>query len=179
MKVAFLDRDGIINKDAGYTYKINDFELIDGCIDALKIFQENDYKIIIVTDQSGIGRGYYSEADYQKLTRWYCQQLLDQGITVTNVFHCPHAPASLCDCRKPREGLFLQAAQKYAIDFSSSFMVGDKISDLQAGHAARVARLVLINHSGSKKIVEDVFVTAGLPKAIEQYASIFEFSKNC
>ena len=179
MKVAFLDRDGIINKDAGYTYKINDFELIDGCIDALKIFQENDYKIIIVTNQSGIGRGYYSEADYQKLTRWYRRQLLDQGITITDIFHCPHAPASLCYCRKPREGLFLQAAQKYAVDFSNSLMVGDKISDLQAGHAAGVARLILINNGPNTHIAEDVFVAAGLPKTIEQYASVLELSKNC
>jgi D-glycero-D-manno-heptose 1,7-bisphosphate phosphatase len=179
MKVAFLDRDGVVNKDAGYTYRVDDFEFTAGCIDALKIFQEKNYKIIIVTNQSGIGRSYYSEDDYQKLTRWYCQQLLDRGITITDIFHCPHTPESLCACRKPREGLFLQAGQKYAIDFSSSFMVGDKISDLQAGHAAGVARLVLINHSGSKNVVEDVFVTAGLPNAIEQYASIFEFSKNC
>ncbi len=110
MKVAFLDRDGIINKDAGYTYKINDFELIDGCIDALKIFQENDYKIIIVTNQSGIGRGYYSVADYQKLTRWYRRQLLDQRITITAIFHCPHAPASLCSCRTTPEVLVRQAS---------------------------------------------------------------------
>jgi D-glycero-D-manno-heptose 1,7-bisphosphate phosphatase len=159
MKVAFLDRDGVINKDAGYIYKINDFEFVDGCIDALKIFQEKNYKIIIVTNQSGIGRGYYSEADYQKLTRWYCQQLLSQGITVTNVFHCPHAPASLCDCRKPREGLFLQAAQKYAIDFSSSFMVGDKISDLQAAKKVGVHKLFMLKNTSEnsrQKILEDI-----------------------
>ena len=177
MNVAFLDRDGVINKDAGYTYKIDDFEFIDGCIDALKTIQEKNYKIIIVTNQSGIGRGYYSEADYQKLTRWYRQQLLDQGITITDVFHCPHTPASLCDCRKPREGLFLQAAQKYAIDFSSSFMVGDKISDLQAAKKAGVNSFVLINADANKKIDRDVFAAAGLPKSIAEYPSLFEFAK--
>ena len=177
MNVAFLDRDGVINKDAGYTYKIDDFEFIDGCIDALKTIQEKNYKIIIVTNQSGIGRGYYSEAAYQKLTRWYRKQLFDQGITITDVFHCPHSPEELCACRKPKEGLFLQAAQKYTIDFSSSFMVGDKISDLQAGQAAGVSRLILINTDSHKKIDQGALIAAGMSKPIEQSPSLFEISK--
>lgn len=177
MKVAFLDRDGVINKDAGYTYKIDEFEFIDGCIDALKIFQENDYKIIIVTNQSGIGRGYYSEAAYHKLTRWYCEQLLAQGIIITDVFHCPHSPEDVCACRKPKEGLFLQAAQKYSIDFSSSLMVGDKLSDLQAGQAAGISRLILIDVDSNKKNNQDILIAAGVSNPIEHSTSLFEFSK--
>ena len=177
MKVAFLDRDGVINKDAGYTYKVDDFEFIGGCIDALKTIQEKNYKIIIITNQSGIGRGYYSEAAYRKLTRWYRKQLLDQGITITDVFHCPHSPESLCACRKPKEGLFLQAAQKYSIDFSNSFMVGDKVSDLQAGQAVGISRLILINSDSNKKITQDALIAAGLSKPIEQSSSLLEFSK--
>ncbi len=177
MKVAFLDRDGVINKDAGYTYKIDDFEFIDGCIDALKAIQEKNYKIILVTNQSGIGRGYYSEAAYRKLTRWYREQLLDQGITITDVFHCPHSPEDLCDCRKPKEGLFLQAAQKYSINFSNSFMVGDKVSDLQAAHAAGISRLVLINVDRNKKNDQGALIAAGLSKPIEWSSSLLEFSK--
>lgn len=177
MKVAFLDRDGVINKDAGYTYKVDDFEFIGGCVDALKIIQEKNYKIIIVTNQSGIGRGYYSEAAYRKLTRWYCEQLLDQGITITDVFHCPHSPEEICDCRKPKEGLFLQAAKKYSIDFSNSFMVGDKISDLQAAQAAGISRLVLINVDSNKKIDQGALIAADVFKPIEQSPSLLEFSK--
>jgi D-glycero-D-manno-heptose 1,7-bisphosphate phosphatase len=177
MKVAFLDRDGVINKDAGYTYKIDDFEFIDGCIDALKTIQEKNYQIIIVTNQSGIGRGYYSEAAYQKLTCWYCKQLLNQGITITDVFHCPHSPEDLCACRKPKEGLFLQAAKKYSIDFSNSFMVGDKVSDLQAAHAAGISRLVLINVDRNKKNDQGALIAAGLSKSIEWSSSLLEFSK--
>jgi len=148
MKVAFLDRDGVINKDTGYTYQINDFKFTDNCVDALKTFQKKGYKIIIVTNQSGIGRGYYSEADYQRLTLWYRQQLLDQDVAITDIFHCPHAPASSCDCRKPRAGLFLQAAKKYTIDFSGSFMVGDKISDLQAAKIMGIDKLFILNSDG-------------------------------
>jgi D-glycero-D-manno-heptose 1,7-bisphosphate phosphatase len=177
MNVAFLDRDGVINKDAGYTYKIDDFEFIDGCIDALKTIQEKNYKIIIVTNQSGIGRGYYSEVAYRKLTRWYREQLLDQGITIADVFHCPHSPEELCACRKPKEGLFLQAAQKYSINLSNSFMVGDKVSDLQAAHAAGISRLVLINVDRNNKIDQGALIAAGLSKPIEWSSSLLEFSK--
>jgi D-glycero-D-manno-heptose 1,7-bisphosphate phosphatase len=176
MKVAFLDRDGVINKDTGYTYKIDDFEFIEGCIEALRIFHEKNYKIIIVTNQSGIGRGYYSEAEYQKLTNWYCDQLLAQGITITDVFHCPHSPESLCDCRKPNAALILQAAKKYPIDLSESFIVGDKFSDLQAGQAAGLSRLIFINKDDSKKENHD-FIDAGLLGPIEQFSSLYEFSK--
>jgi D-glycero-D-manno-heptose 1,7-bisphosphate phosphatase len=176
MKVAFLDRDGVINKDTGYTYKIDDFEFVDGCIEALRIFHEKNYKIILVTNQSGIGRGFYSEGEYKKLTDWYCDQLLDQDITITDVFHCPHSPESLCDCRKPNPGLLLQAAEKYPIDLSKSFIVGDKFSDLQAGKAAGLSRLIFINKDDSKKSSHD-FIAAGLLEPIEQFSSLYEFSK--
>ncbi len=183
MKVAFLDRDGVINKDTGYTYKIDDFEFTDGCITALKTLQKNNYKIIVVTNQSGIGRGYYSEADYKTLTHWYCTQLEQQGVYITNVFHCPHTPEDNCNCRKPAEGLFLQAAEQYNIDFSASLMVGDKLSDLIAAHKVDVSRLVLLAgdqfEKGAENVVnENVLLAAGLPKNVEQYSSLFELSKN-
>lgn len=182
MKVAFLDRDGVVNKDTGYVYKVEDFTFVDGCIDALKTFQEKEYKIIIVTNQSGIGRGYYTEADHQKLTHWYCRQLLDQGVTVTDVFHCPHMPDDHCGCRKPKNGLFLQAAEKYAIDFSNSFMAGDKLSDLKAGHAAGLSCLVSVNKNGVALAQSDVLDVDSLSdpllsKKIQRFSSLLEFSK--
>lgn len=143
-KVAFLDRDGVINHDAGYTYKIEDFVFIDDCIDALKKLQDDDFLLIIVTNQSGIARGYYSEQDYQQLTQWYVDQLAQAGVVIAAVFHCPHAPTDHCDCRKPSIGLFEQAAQQYPIDFASSLMVGDKISDMSAATSAGVGHRYLI-----------------------------------
>ncbi|MFT5421112.1 MAG: D-glycero-D-manno-heptose 1,7-bisphosphate phosphatase [Candidatus Endobugula sp.] len=145
MKVAFLDRDGIINKDLGYTYKIADFEFTETCVEALKLLQENGFVIIIVTNQSGIGRGYYTQQDYQSLTQYYIKELLDVGVTVTDVFHCPHAPENACECRKPKAGLFLQAAKKYAIDFGSAIMVGDKLSDMEAAKAAGIQACYLVD----------------------------------
>ena len=138
MAVAFLDRDGVINKDVGYAHRVNDFEFIDGVIDALTLLQRHGYALMIMTNQSGIGRGYYTEQQYQQLTRWYCDRLSEASIDVKDVFHCPHAPDDGCGCRKPLAGLFSQAAKKYSIDFSRSLMVGDKLSDMQAGHRAGV-----------------------------------------
>jgi len=175
IKVAFLDRDGVINNDTGYTHKVDDFTFTDNCIAALKILQASDYKIIVVTNQSGIGRGYYSETDYQTLTHWYCEQLEQQGVHISDVFHCPHAPEDNCSCRKPAEGLFLQAARRYAINFSQSLMVGDKLSDLQAAQKAGVSRLILLNQH---QISDRELLDANLPKTVEQYLSLFDASNN-
>ena len=146
MRVAFLDRDGVINRDSGYLYKSDDFEFTEGCLEALKLFQEQGYSLIIVTNQSGIGRGYYTETDYKKLTYWYLNQLQQQGIEVMDVFHCPHTPNDGCDCRKPKPGMFYQAIKRYpTINFSESLMVGDKLSDLEAASAAGVGQLILVS----------------------------------
>jgi D-glycero-D-manno-heptose 1,7-bisphosphate phosphatase len=148
MKVAFLDRDGVINNDTGYVHKIEDFCFADGCVDALTLLQKKGFALIIVTNQSGIGRGYYTEQDYQQLTEWYVSELSRQGVNITDVFHCPHAPEDACDCRKPKAGLFLQAANQYTIDFSSSIMVGDKASDIDAAAAVGIPRRYLLQESG-------------------------------
>ncbi len=144
-KVAFLDRDGVINVDFGYTYKVSDFVFTQGCVEALQQLQQQGFAIIVVTNQSGIARGYYSEEDYLQLTQWYCEQLQQQGVTISDVFYCPHGPDDGCTCRKPLPGLFYQAAEKYHIDFSNALMVGDKVSDIQAAHAAGIRRYYCIN----------------------------------
>ena len=175
MKVAFLDRDGVINKDCGYLHKISDFAFTNACIEALKRLQQQGYALIIVTNQSGIGRGYYTEDDYQTLTRWYNNALLTQGVTVTDIFHCPHSPDALCDCRKPKPGLFLQAQKKYPhIDFSRSLMIGDKLSDLEAAKAAGVSTLVLVESDNREKQTPH----HALENEIIYFASLYDFSKS-
>ena len=138
MKVAFLDRDGVINVDSGYVHHRDNFVFTEGCTEALQLLEQKGFALIIVTNQSGIGRNYYTEQDYQQLTSWYREQLLQCGITIAGIYHCPHAPEALCDCRKPAPGLFLQAAAQHDIDFASSIMIGDKQSDADAATAAGI-----------------------------------------
>lgn len=149
MRVAFLDRDGVINVDHGYVYRIDAFEFLPDVIDALRRLVDNGFALIIVTNQSGIGRGYYSEVDYQTLTDWYVSELAKQDVNILDVFHCPHTPQDNCQCRKPKIGLFEQACKKYCIDMNESLMVGDKQSDVEAARAAGVNYRYLIG--GSKQ----------------------------
>ena len=136
-KAAFLDRDGTINVDKRYVHKIEEFEYLPGVIDGLKLLQETGYRLIIVTNQSGIARGFYSEHDYDILTEWMLQDLGYKGIHISKVYMCPHLPNSpilqfkkKCQCRKPRLGLFDQAARDFDIDLDYSIAIGDNERDL-------------------------------------------------
>lgn len=160
MKAAFLDRDGVINKDDGYTHRIDQFEFLPGVIEALKKLQSQGFLLIIVTNQSGIGRGYYSDQDYQLLTQWYLEQLSQQSIKITEVFYCPHTPEDNCECRKPRPGLFNQAIEKYNINVDDSLMVGDKVSDIQAAQSAGINSCYLVNERVNEEKVYSSLIGA-------------------
>ena len=144
IKTIFLDRDGVINKEVGYLHKIEDFEFINGVFDACLYFQSLDYQIIIVTNQSGIERGYYSENDFHTVTKWMLEQFKNKGIDILDVFFCPHGPKSACECRKPKPGMFIQANSKYDIDMESSWMIGDKEADITAANSAGIQNTVLV-----------------------------------
>lgn len=135
-KAIFLDRDGTINVEKNYLYKIKDFEFLPGVVDALKQLQQAGYLLIIVTNQSGIGRGYYTEEDFQKLNDWMVSTLKELGIEISKVYFCPHLPDADvetyrkdCDCRKPKLGMYNQAISDYNIQLSKSYAIGDKIRD--------------------------------------------------
>lgn len=135
-KAVFLDRDGTLNVEKHYLHKIEDFELLPGVLNGLKRLQEAGFLLIIATNQSGIGRGYYSEEDFLTLNAWMIKILQEQGISVAKTYYCPHLPDAkiekyrcVCQCRKPATGMFEQAALDFDIDWSQSFAVGDKIRD--------------------------------------------------
>lgn len=147
----FLDRDGVINVDHGYVSRPEQFSFIDGIFEACQHFAALGYTLIVVTNQSGIGRGYYTEADFLSLTRWMTERFAEHGVTITGVYWCPHHPVQAqgayqreCDCRKPAPGMILQAAAEHGIDLARSWMLGDKAADMQAAAAAGVRRKVLV-----------------------------------
>ena len=143
-KTIFLDRDGVVNKEINYLHKIDDFEFIDGIFNACQHFQSLGYKIIIITNQSGIYRGYYTENDYQKVTQWLLTQFANEDINILDTFHCPHGPDSTCNCRKPKPGMFLNAKTKYNIDMKNSWMIGDNEIDVIAANAAGIGNTILV-----------------------------------
>lgn len=142
-KAIFLDRDGTINVDHGYVYKFEELEFIQGVESSLKMLQNAGFLLIIITNQSGVGRGYFSEADACKFNQHLIDELQKEAIRITDVFMCPHAPEDKCDCRKPSPKLILEAIEKYDIDASASFMLGDKQSDVDCGENAGVASYLI------------------------------------
>jgi D-glycero-D-manno-heptose 1,7-bisphosphate phosphatase len=145
-KALFLDRDGVINKEKDYLYKIKDFEFIDGVFETCRYFQEKKYLIVIITNQAGIARGKYTDKDYQILTTWMLNEFKKNAINITGVFHCPHHPefSGKCLCRKPMPKLIKDSAKKFDIDLSQSILVGDKDSDIGAGINAGINANYLI-----------------------------------
>ena len=144
IKTIFLDRDGVINKEVNYLHKIDDFEFIDGIFKTCLYFQNLGYKIIIITNQSGISRGYYSESDYHLVTQWMLSQFAKNNIDILDIFHCPHGPNSSCECRKPMPGMFLNAKTKHNIDMKNSWMIGDKEVDVTAANASGIKSTILV-----------------------------------
>lgn len=146
----FFDRDGVINHNYGYVYKREKFDFIDGIFDVARFAHIQNYKLIIVTNQSGIGRGYYSEADFYQLTDWMCEQFSAAGAPISHVYFSPYHPSAglgkyLKDdfSRKPHPGMILQAQDDFSIDLRRSVLIGDNVKDILAGNAAGVGMNLL------------------------------------
>jgi D-glycero-D-manno-heptose 1,7-bisphosphate phosphatase len=148
---AFLDRDGVINVERDYVYRIEDFELLPGVVEALQLLQHAGYALVVVTNQGGIGLGKYTEADMHMLHAHLRAVLARAGVQLDGIYHCPHHPRSPrpemrgpCDCRKPAPGMIRQAAHDLRLDLTRSFLAGDKGGDVTAGRAAGVGQNFLM-----------------------------------
>jgi len=151
-RALFLDRDGVLNIDHGYISRPEQFEVIDGVFDALRRAQGLGYLLVVVTNQSGIARGYFTALDYRALEDHMRVVFAAEGITFAGIYHCPHLPEGnvpalsvACDCRKPEPGMILAAAREHDIDLEASVMVGDKHSDIAAARAAGIGRAYLVD----------------------------------
>ena len=144
MKALFLDRDGVINVDYNFVHKQENFDFVPGIFELVKQAKRAGYYVFVVTNQSGIARGLYSEDQFLSLSRWMCDEFERRGGLIDHVFYCPHHPKfsvgadANCDCRKPKPGMFLQAQALYNVTFHNSVMVGDKVSDIEAAIAAGI-----------------------------------------
>lgn len=148
-KAVFLDRDGVVNVEKDYTYKIEEFEFVDSLFPSLMYLQDLGYKLFIITNQSGIARGYYTEQDYKILTNWMLDQLESKGIYISQAEYCPHGPEDNCTCRKPKTGMIDNILKKHDIDLENSWLIGDKKSDIECAKNAKIKNTIQVK-SGHK-----------------------------
>lgn len=155
-KALFLDRDGVINVERGYVHSREAFEFVPGIFELCRSAQHLGYLLVVVTNQAGIARGYYSEAVFSELTNWMMDRFEEQNITINRLYYCPYHPVfgigkykhDSLD-RKPNPGMLLKAQAELGLDLESSIIVGDNLSDIEAGRAAGVGTRVLLSPSGT------------------------------
>ena len=176
-KCVFLDRDGNINVEKDYLHKIEEFEFIDGAREAIKIFNDLDYLVVVVTNQSGVARGYYDEKSVKTLHDYLQKEVEKIGGHVDGFYYCPHHPENgigkyklNCNCRKPEPGMFIKAQKDLDIDFSSSIMVGDKISDIKAGTNLGMRSILVKTGHGLEEEKK-------LKNFCEVHETLYEFAK--
>jgi len=168
-KAVFLDRDGTINADKAYLYKIADFEFLPGSLEALSLLRKAGYRLVIVTNQSGVARGYYTEEDVRTLHHWLRETLAREGIDVAGIYYCPHHPEARieayrvdCGCRKPGLDLFYEAATELGLDVDSSIAIGDKARDLQICRHSRCRGYLVENDEPCEPLPASVRSAANL-----------------
>jgi D-glycero-D-manno-heptose 1,7-bisphosphate phosphatase len=173
-RAVFLDRDGTINVEKEYMYQASDFEFIPGAPEAIRLLNQAGIMVVVVTNQSGVARGYYTEDDVVNLHRHIARELERLGAFVDAWLYCPHHPSGRgsyalpCNCRKPLPGMLQEAAVRYDIDLENSTMIGDKLADIEAGQAAGCHTILVRTgygadeeqHVGPETVVCDAVLSA-------------------
>lgn len=153
-KAIFLDRDGTINVEKEYLYKIKDWEWISGAIDAIKGFNNLGYYVIVVSNQSGIARGFYSKKNVDILHNYINKELEKRNARIDEYYYCPHHPqlTGTCKCRKPNVGMIEKAQNKYDISLKDSFLIGDRITDIETALNSNVNPILVLTGYGKKEV---------------------------
>ncbi|MCK5656020.1 MAG: HAD family hydrolase [Candidatus Aureabacteria bacterium] len=170
-KAVFFDRDGTLNPDPGYINEVNKFEFYKGAKEALKNIYDIGYKIFVITNQSGVGRGLIKEDVLEEIHQKLVRELEAEGVEVAGVYYCPHHPGEKCNCRKPSPEMVRIAAREHGIDVARSFFIGDKRSDIETGKRAG-CRTILVKaaEEGNNSKVEDCYpdyVISNIEEAVE------------
>lgn len=176
-KAIILDRDGTINVEKDYLHKIEDFEFEVSVIEGLKILADLGYIFVVVTNQSGIARGYYTETDLEILNSYIGKVLEEKGIEIRKFYYCPHHFEKgigkykvECDCRKPKSGMLEKAIKEFNIDRKKSFMIGDNITDIEAGINANVTPILVETGHGIEYL--DIAKRMG----VKSYKTLLDFA---
>jgi D,D-heptose 1,7-bisphosphate phosphatase len=148
-RAVFLDRDGTIAPDVPYCSRAEDFELYPGAPSAIKLLKENGFKVVVITNQSGIARGYFSEETLDKIHNKLRSELNKCGVDLDALYYCPHHPDDGCDCRKPGTALFLRAKTDINLDFTQSYVIGDKGLDISAGKKTGCTTILITHGNGN------------------------------
>ncbi len=167
----FLDRDGVVNHEVGFLYRSADVRFLDGIFPLCRTAQQLGYRLVVVTNQSGIARGLYTTAQFEELMDWMRARLAEEGVTLTAVYHCPYHPEHgqgefrrEHEDRKPSPGMLLRAARDHGIDLTRSILVGDRCSDIAAAHAAGLRQAFLIAGTESAACPGDYLAVERLPE---------------
>lgn len=149
-KALFLDRDGTLIIDKDYPRDPDQVELMDGSIEFLSEMQQLNFALVVVSNQSGIGRGIIHPDEAKAVHERFLQLFKEHGVTFAGAYHCPHGPDDDCSCRKPKPGMLLQAEKELNLDLSQSYMIGDKLADVAAGHNAGCKGILFRQKLGDK-----------------------------
>jgi D-glycero-D-manno-heptose 1,7-bisphosphate phosphatase len=178
-RAVFIDRDGTINEEVGYLDSPDKFKLLPRSADAINMLNSRGYKVVVVTNQAGVARGYFTEQTVHEIHNKMVRELQAYGCSVDGIYYCPHHPEVgnekyrlLCDCRKPKSGMFIRAARELEIDLRSSYAIGDQLKDLEAGMRAGCKTILVLTGYGveeQKKLgqVQPDYIATDLYEAVQ------------
>lgn len=170
----FLDRDGVINWETHYLFRREDFHFMEGTFEGIRYLRDKGFLLFILTNQSGIARGFYQLKDFYKLSQWLLEQLDQNQAKIDKIYFCPHLPSQNCICRKPKPGNIFKAQEEFHLDLSQSWIIGDQKSDLQLKENAGLKYSILIQNEHSKKTTDPAdFVFHSLGEIIDHSETLF------